>query len=63
MEDTIDTHIKVAVMFHDVLHGFSAGRGMWTASMGLKLAQELASADQDPLFLVLLYLRKAYDKL
>ena len=28
--------------------------------MEMKLAQELASVDRDPLFLVFLYLRKAY---
>ena len=31
------------------------------AIMDLKLVQELASIDQDPLFLVFLDLRKAYD--
>ena len=31
------------------------------AIMELKLAQELASIDQDPIFLLFLDLRKAYD--
>ena len=31
--------------------------------MKLKLAQELASVDQDPLFLVFISLRKAYNDL
>ena len=46
---------------HNVLHGFRAGRGMGKTIMELKLAQELASIDQDPLFLVLLDLNNAYD--
>ena len=37
------------------------GRGKWTAIMKLNLAQELASVDQKPLFLVFLDLRKTYD--
>ena len=46
---------------HDVLHGFRAGRGMGTAILDLKLAQDISIIDQDPLFLVFLDLRKAYD--
>ena len=59
----IDTRIKKAVTFHDVLHGFHIGRGMGTSIMELKLAQDLASVDQDPIFLVFLDLRKSYDNL
>ena len=58
--ELIDTQIKTVVQFHDVLHGFCAGRGAGTAIMELKLVQELASVDQDTLFLLLLELRKAY---
>ena len=36
---------------------------MRTAIMELNLEQELASVDQDPLFLVFLDLRKAYESL
>ena len=52
MEAIIDTHINMAVMFHDVRHGFCACRGTGAAIIELKMAQELASIDQDPLFLV-----------
>ena len=45
------------------MNRFCAGKGAGTAILELKLAQELASVDQDPLLLVLLDLRKAYDNL
>ena len=54
----IDTLLKACINLHDVLHGFRAGRGKGTATLELKLAQEMASIDQDPFFLVLLDLRK-----
>ena len=56
VETVIDYRIKTVVQFYDVLHGFCAVRGAGTAIMELKIAQELASVDQDPLFLVFLYL-------
>ena len=59
----IDTRIKTVVQFHYVLHGFHTGRGKWSSIMKLKLAQELATVYQDPLFLLLLDLRKAYNNL
>ena len=63
MEAIIDTHIKKAVIFHDILHGFRASRETGTAIIKLKLAQEMESVDQEPLFWVLLDLRKSYDNL
>ena len=63
VEDIIYTHINMAVMFNDVLHGFCACRGTGTANTELKMAQELASTNKDPLFLVFLDIRKAYDAL
>ena len=49
--------------FHEILHGFRVGRGTGTPIMEMKLVQELASVDQDPLLLVFLDLRKLYEKL
>ena len=63
VEAVIDTRIKSVVQFHDVLHWFCAGRGAGTAIMELKVAQDLASVYQNPLFLLLLVLRRAYDNL
>ena len=63
MEAIIDTRIKKAVTFYDVLHKFRVGRGMGTYIMELNLSQELESVFQEPLFLVFLYHRKSYEKL
>ena len=59
----IDNRIKLVVKLYDVLYVFCAGMGTGTAIMEHKLVQELASVDQDPLFSVLLDLRKAYNNL
>ena len=63
VETAIDIHILKVVKFHDVLRGFCSGQGIGTAIMELKLAQKLASVDQDLIFLVFLDLSKAYDNL
>ena len=63
VEAVIDTRINTVVQFHDVLHGFCAGRGTGTSIMELKITQELESVDQYSLFLVLFDLRKAYNNL
>ena len=63
MEMVIDNRINLVVQFHDVLHGFCAGRGTGTTIMELKLAQYLSNVEQDPLFLVFLELMKAHDNL
>ena len=52
VESLIDTCLHTILQLHDDLHGFRSGRGMGTAIIELKLAQELASIDQSPLFLV-----------
>ena len=61
MEALINNRICASLQLHDILHNFRTGRGMGMAIMELKLAQELAIIDQDPLFLVFLELRKSYD--
>ena len=63
VEAIIKTNIKTVVTFQNVLHGFRIRRGTGTAIMENNMAQDLSSIDQDPLFLVFLYLRKAYDNL
>ena len=63
MEAVIDIQIKSVVQLHDFLYRFHAGRGVGTAIVELKLAQELKSVYQDPLFLVLLDLIKVYDNI
>ena len=61
VEAIIDTRIKTVVTFHNVLHGFSAIRGTWTAITDINMVQELASIYQYQLLLVLLDLWNAYD--
>ena len=61
VEDIVYTRLRASISFHDVLHDTSMGRGMGRDILDLKLSQELASSDQDPLFLVFLDLRKSYD--
>ena len=61
MEAMIDAHLRSSIQFHDVLHGFHAGRGTGTATMELKQFQGPIRVNQYPLLLVLLDLRKAYN--
>ena len=61
VEALIDTCLRASLQFHEVIHGFQAGRGTGTAIMDMKLAQEISRLDHDPLFLVFLDLRKAYN--
>ena len=50
VEALINTRLKTSLQMHDVLHGFRYGRWTGTAIMELKLAQELARIDHEPLF-------------
>lgn len=59
----IDARIKSTVRFHDSIHGFRAHRGTSTAIIEAKLAQQLASIEQAPLYEIFLDLKKAYDRL
>ena len=61
IEAIIDTRVRQVILFHDILHGFISRRGTGTAILEAKLAQELASVDNEPLFVVFLDLKKAYD--
>jgi hypothetical protein len=51
------------IKLHDCLHGGLPGRGTGTAIMEVKLQQQLAWVDQEPLYQIYLDLRKAYDAL
>ena len=61
MEAIIEIRLRTSVRLHNFLHGFRAGRGMGTPILDLKLAQELDSVDQGPLYLVFLDLQKSYN--
>ncbi len=51
------------IKLHNCLHGGLPRRGMGTAIMEVKLQQQLAWVDQEPLYQIYLDLRKAYDAL
>ena len=53
VEEIIDTRLRASISPYDDLHGFRVGRLMKTAILELKLAQDLASVNKDPLFMVL----------
>ena len=54
VEEIIGNRLRASVCPYNVLHGFCAGRGTWTAVLELNMVHELASVEQDPLFLVFL---------
>ena len=60
MESIINTHLWSSIQFHNVLQELHTGRGTGTETTELKLSQELAIINQDPLFLAFLKLNKAY---
>ena len=60
VEAIIDTGLRSSACLHNVLHGFCAVSETGTVILELKLAQELASLDQEPLFLVFPDLLESY---
>ena len=52
-----------SITFHDVLHGFRAGRGTGTATLEAKLIQQLSSIREEVLYVIFLDPTKAYDPL
>jgi exonuclease III len=60
IEILMDKRLQV-IEFHDCLHGFLTGRGTGTATTEVKLAQQLAYLEQQPLYGIFIDLKKAYD--
>ena len=56
----INTRLRLSICLQDALNGFRTGRGTGTEILELNMAQELDIIDQDPMFLVFLYLCKAF---
>ena len=50
-------------MLYITLHGFREGRGAGTATLEVKLVQNLSGLAHDPLFRVFLDIRTAYESL
>ena len=52
--------IRMAISLHDVLHGFRQGREMGIATLEDKMMQHMKEICHEPLFQVLLDVKKAY---
>ena len=61
VEALIDTCIRASLQFHNLLHVLLSRRGTRTDIMDLNLSQELARISYNPLFQVLIDLRKAHN--
>ena len=59
----LNRRITADILYHDVLHGFRAGRRKGTADLEAKLPQHLTAMREAALFKIFLDLRKAYNAL
>ena len=59
----LNFRLTSSITFHDVLHGFRAGRGTGTATLEAKLLQQLAAMREEVLYVIFLDLTKAYEAL
>ena len=55
----LNRHITAAIKFHDVLHGFRAGRWTGTTTLEANLLQQITTMREAVLLEVLLDLQKA----
>jgi Reverse transcriptase (RNA-dependent DNA polymerase) len=55
--------ISGEIQYHQAVHGFRKGRGTGTAIIEAKLRMQMAKQTTNPLYLVFLDLKKAYDTL
>ena len=53
----------LAIVFHDIIHGFQAGSGMGTASLKANLLQQLTAMRGAVLHEIFLYLQNVYDSI
>jgi hypothetical protein len=60
VERIMDQQLNV-LLLHEALHGCRSGRGIGTAILEAKLAQQLAHLEQEPFYGVFLDLKKAFD--
>ena len=59
----LNCRLTSSITFHDVLHGFRAGRGTGTAPLEAKLLQQLAAMRDEVLYVIFLDMTKACDAL
>ena len=57
----LNRRLTAAITYHDYLHGFQAGRGTGTATLEVKLLQQVAALREAVLHAIFLYLHKAND--
>ena len=63
ISNIINRRLFSSIRFHDVLHGFHAGRGKGNATLEANILQQLISMKDIVLRAIFLYLRKVYDAL
>ena len=59
----LNCRLTAYITYHDSLHGFRAGRGMGTATLEVKLLQQVMAMREAVLHEIFLDLHKAYDAL
>ena len=57
----LNRRLTASITYHDSLHGFWSGCGTGTTIPETKLLQQLAALREEFLYMIFLYLRKAYD--
>ena len=55
--------LTTAITYHNFLHSFREGRSTGTATLEAKLLQQLAARREEVLYVIFLYMTKAYDAL
>ena len=63
MTAILHCRLATAITYHDFLNGFRAGCGTGTATLDAKLLQQLAAMREEVLYVIFLYLHKAYGAL
>ena len=63
VELILNCRFTASITYHDSLHGFQAVRGTGTATLEVKLLQQLAAMREEVLYVIFLDLTKAYDAL
>ena len=56
----LNCRLRMAITFHDVIHGFHSGRGEVIASLKTNMPQQLADMRKEVLYKIFLDLHKAY---
>ena len=59
----LNCRFTASITYHEVLHGFRAGRGTSTATLKAKLLQQLAALRGEVLYVIFVDLCKSYDAL